>query len=161
MKIRFPIRRSVSVLALGIATAVAAGWVSVANAHPPNANHWLWQTGHCKGYLAKYGIELSDGRTFRALSSKDVFCGGLPYCLYDRSDRGFWYDHFSVAMINGNGIYRTMKMHITGEENYRVDDIRMYGRAKTVAEAGRFRKEAKQAMAAVSRSTQPNCEIQR
>ena len=66
----------------------------------------------------------------------------------------FYYDHFLVALIDGNLVYRTMTLHVTAEKNFRVDKLRVYGRANTVAEVNGFKREASALVARVSRQTQ-------
>ena len=91
-------------------------------------------TGPLQVHLTQYGVQIDDGHSFRATT---VFCGGMPECTYDRSAAKFYYDHFIVALIDGNLVYRTMTLHVTAEKNFRVDKLRVYGRAKTVARSRR------------------------
>ena len=128
-----------------------------AAAHPPGQSKWSWTPALCKSYLTQYGVEIDDGRSFRATT---VFCGGMPACTYDRSAGKFYYDHFIVALIDGNLVYRTMTLHVTAEKNFRVDKLKVYGRAKTVAEVKTFKREASALVARVSRQTQAGCTIE-
>ena len=138
----------VASLALVAASAVAA--------HPPESGRWSWTPALCKSQLKQYGVEIDDGRYFRAAT---VYCGGLPECTYDRSAKQFYYDHFFVAMIDNNLVYRTMNLHLTGKDSYRVDKLRVFGRAKTTAEFNKFQRDASALVAKVSRQTQANCNI--
>ena len=130
---------------------------SLAAAHPPGQSKWSWTPALCKSYLKQYGVQIDDGRSFRATT---VFCGGMPECTYDRSAGKFYYDHFIVALIDGNLVYRTMTLHVTAEKSFRVDKLRVYGRAKTVAEVKTFKREASALVARVSRQTQAGCTIE-
>ena len=56
-----------------------------------------------------------------------------------------YYDHFLVALIDGNLVYRTMTLHVTAEKNFRVDKLRVYGRANTVAEVNGFKRRGERA----------------
>ncbi len=67
---------------------------------------------------------------------------------------------FIVALIDGNLAYRTMTLHVTAEKNFRVDKLKVYGRAKTVAEVKTFKREASALVAKVSRQTQAGCTIE-
>ena len=89
-----------------------------------------------------------------------MFCGGTPECTYDRSAVKSYYDHFIVALIDGNLVYRTMTLHVTAEKDFRVDRLRVYGRAKTVAEVKTFKREASALVTKVSRQTQAGCTIE-
>ena len=84
----------------------------------------------------------------------------MPECTYDRSAGKFYYDHFIVALIDGNLAYRTMTLDVTAEKNFRVDKLKVYGRAKTVAEVKTFKREASALVARVSRQTQAGCTIE-
>ena len=128
-----------------------------AAAHPPGQSKWSWTPALCKSYLKQYGVQIDDGRSFRATA---VFCGGMPECTYDRSGAKFYYDHFIVALIDGNLVYRTMTLHVTAQQNFRVDKLRVYGRATTVAEVKTFKGEASALVAKVSRQTQAGCAIE-
>lgn len=140
-----------------IAIVAALAAAAPAGAHPPGKSDWSWTPALCKSYLKQYGVRIDDGRTFRATS---VFCGGMPKCTYDRSDRKFYYDHFAVAMIDGNLVYRSMVLHVTKKDSFRVDNLRVHGRASTVAEVKRFEKEASALVRGVAQKTQATCKIE-
>jgi len=150
------VKSRLAVVVLVGVTALATS-ASTATSHPGNSGSWLWTPAICKSLLNTYGVEIDDGRTFRALSSRDVFCGGLPYCEYDQSARRYFYDHFAVAMIDGNGVYRTMRMHVVARRNFRVTELRVHGRPQTRAEVTRFRAIARQYIAVRSQATQASC----
>lgn len=144
-------------IAVAVAVVLAAVAVAApAEAHPPGSGKWSWTPALCKSELKKYGVRIDDGRTFRATT---VFCAGLPECVYDRSDRKYYYDHFGVAMIDGNLVYRTLKLHITEKENFRVDHLEVHGRATKTADVARFKREAQALTARLSRQTQADCTI--
>jgi hypothetical protein len=136
---------------------VALALAAPAGAHAPGSGEWTWTPALCKSNLKNWGVEIDDGRTFRAAFA---FCGGMPECLYDRSDRRYYYDHFFVAMIDNNLVYRTMVLHVTGEDDFRADKLRVHGRAKTTAELRRFQREASAIVAGVSRKTQATCTVE-
>lgn len=145
-------RLLIPVLVVAALTAASPG-----AAHPPGKSEWSWTPALCKSYLKQYGVRIDDGRSFRATS---VFCGGMPECVYDRSDGKFYYDHFLVAMLDGNLVYRTMTLHVTKEDNFRVDKLRVYGRATTTAEVRKFEREAGALVRSVSKKTQASCRIE-
>jgi len=70
------------------------------------------------------------------------------------------HDHFFVAMIDGNLVYRTMTLHVTKQDNFRVSDLRVHGRAKTLADKRRFERDARATVASISRTTQADCTIE-
>lgn len=146
--------RLVLTVAVVLATVAAA---APASAHPPGSGKWSWTPALCKSELKRYGVRIDDGRTFRATT---VFCAGMPECVYDRSDRKHYYDHFAVAMIDGNLVYRTLKLHITAKDNFRVDQLKVHGRATTTAEVSRFKREAQTLIARIARQTQADCTIE-
>jgi hypothetical protein len=146
-------RSALTVIVISLALVAAS---SVA-AHPPGSGRWSWTPALCKSQLKQYGVRIDDGRYFRAAT---VFCGGLPECIYDQSAKRYYYDHFFVALIDNNLVYRTMTLHLTGENRYRVDKLRVYGRAETVAEVRKFERESRELVAKVSRSTQASCKIE-
>lgn len=149
--------RTTLLVAVVLATVVAVAVVAPAAAHPPGSGKWSWTPALCKSELKRYGVRIDDGRTFRATS---VFCAGMPECVYDRSDRKHYYDHFAVAMIDGNLVFRTLKLHITAKDNFRVDQLKVHGRATTTAEVSRFRREAQTLIARIARQTQADCTIE-
>jgi hypothetical protein len=151
------VRRRASILTA--ATVAAGALATTAGAHPPGSGDWLWTPTKCKGELVKYGVRISDGRTFRALSANDVFCGGKPYCEYDLSENKHFYDHFAVALIDRNLVYRTMTLHITQKDNYKVTDIRVVGNIDTKSDRDRFHAAAQAYAAAISRQTQAGCKL--
>ena len=144
-------------LAVPIVVLAALVAVTPASPHPPGKSEWSWTPALCKSYLKQYGVRIDDGRTFRATTA---YCGGLPECVYDRSDKKFYYDHFLVAMIDGNLVYRSMVLHVIKEESFRVDRLRVHGRAKTMAEVRKFEREASALVRDVSRKTQAGCRIE-
>jgi hypothetical protein len=146
-------RPALTALVVSLALVVASGVA----AHPPGSGKWSWTPALCKSQLKQYGVEIDDGRYFRAAA---VYCGGLPECTYDRSAKRFYYDHFSVAMIDNNLVYRTLKLHLTGRDSYRVDNLRVYGRATTTAEVRKFQRDASALVAKISRQTQADCTIE-
>lgn len=146
--------RIVSIVAVVLAAVVVA---APAGAHPPGSGKWSWTPALCKSELKQYGVRIDDGRTFRATT---VFCAGMPKCVYDRSDRKYYYDHFAVAMIDGNLVFRTLKLHITAKENFRVDQLEVHGRATTTAEVAGFKREAQALITRLARRTQAGCTIE-
>lgn len=142
---------AVAVVLASVAVAAPAG------AHPPGSGKWSWTPALCKSELKKFGVRIDDGRTFRATT---VFCAGMPECVYDRGDRKHYYDHFAVAMIDGNLVYRTLTLHITAKDNFRVDQLEVHGRATTTAEVRRFTREAQALIARLARQTQASCTIE-
>ena len=84
----------------------------------------------------------------------------MPACLYDQSAGKYYYDHFVVAMIDNNLVYRTMRLHITEKDNFSVDQLRVYGKAKTTTDLAAFRREAQTLVAKVAKKTQASCTLQ-
>lgn len=144
-------RLALAAAALFLFSATSAG------AHGPGAGRWSWTPALCKSFLVTDGVRIDDGRVFRA---SRVFCGGKPECTYDRSERKHYYDHFFVALIDNNLVFRTMDLHVTAKSNFRVDGLRVYGRAETKADVARFETRIKASVAQVSRATQPTCKVE-
>jgi hypothetical protein len=130
---------------------------TTAAANPPGASGWTWTPALCKSYLLKYGVRIDDGRYFRANSSRDVTCAGRPYCEFDQSTQTYYYDHFIVAMVDRNLVYRTMLLHITGEDDFRVTQLRVYGAVDTVAELQDVRARARALVTLEAKRVQPTC----
>ena len=149
--------RPLRILILTTCVVLALVAAAPSSAHAPGASDWTWTPALCKSNLKNWGVEIDDGRTFRAAFA---FCGGMPECLYDRSDRRYFYDHFFVAMIDNNLVYRTMRLHVTGEDSFRVDKLQVHGRAKTTAELRKFQRDASAIVAGVSRETQATCTVE-
>lgn len=152
MRSSVPVFISVLALALG-----ALAFTAPAGAHAPGASEWSWTPALCKSYLKQYGVEIDDGRSFRAAT---VYCAGLPECVFDRSAQKFYYDHFVVALIDNNLVYRTMRLHVTEKESFRVDRLRVFGKAKTTAELATFKREGQALAARIARTTQASCTIE-
>ncbi len=106
-------KKAAAVLALAVGL-VAAG---AGNA----AKGWYWTPGLCKTNLIHRGVSLADGRSFRAV---DVRCFGQPTCWID--DNVVRYDHFDVAMLDGNGAVRTHRVVVTGKSAASVSAVRVW-----------------------------------
>lgn len=148
--------RSLIVTLASLATLLTLA--TSASAHAPGASDWSWTPALCKSTLKQYGVEIDDGRTFRAAS---VFCAGLPKCTYSRSGQVFYYDHFVVAMIDNNLVYRTMRLHVTGKYDFRADNLRVYGSATTTAELAAFKREARALTTGIAKKTQAYCSVEK
>lgn len=146
------IRRSLALVAALVVCAVAA---SAASAHANGDS--IWTPGACKADLVKYGVETGDGRTFRALSARDVFCVGQPYCEFKRANGAFYYDHFVVLMVDRNFVYRTMVMHVISDDYYELTELRTHGRVDSVGELARFRANARGVARAAAVDAQQDC----
>jgi hypothetical protein len=117
----------------------------------------MWTPALCKSYLLKYGVEIDDGRIFRANSARDVFCAGRPYCEFDQSAQKYYYDHFLVALVDRNLVYRTMLLHVTAERDFRVTQLRVYGTVDTVKDLQTFRATSRALVQRTARQVQPSC----
>lgn len=95
-----------------LAASALAGMARVSSASATShANGWYWPPSLCKSQLLNHGVSLDDGRYVRALAVK---CFGRYPCVIDHRDRIIRYDHFSVIMLDRNGIVRTLDLTATG-----------------------------------------------
>jgi len=113
--------------AAGLAAAVAAAAVVASGPAGGRvaSNGWYWTPGLCKSALINRGVTLSNGRYFRAAR---VQCFGRPTCWIDGNV--VRYDHFDIAMLDRNGVVRTVSMQVTGKTDATFTDMRVWPQAR-------------------------------
>jgi hypothetical protein len=116
--------RSAFVLAC-VAVIAALGSAGSSSAQ---RDEWVWTPGLCKSNLKRYGVRLTDGRTF---SIADAFCvgrGGQQHCQWNSSYTKRLYDAFLVVVRSYDGVVRVANLYPTGKNEYELDGIRVIGR---------------------------------
>ncbi|HEY2776874.1 MAG TPA: hypothetical protein VGI77_03155 [Gaiellaceae bacterium] len=90
---------------------------------------WYWTPGLCKSELAKFGMQLTDGRVFHVANAFCVGSGGTATCEWSSGRRYRLYDRFSAFVRSNDGVVRTFVLHPTARSaGYRADSFKALGR---------------------------------
>jgi hypothetical protein len=111
-----------------VCVATILGVLASATSGSAQRGEWAWSPGLCKSNLKRFGVELTDGRTFKIA---DAFCvgrGGQSHCQWNSSYTKRLYDAFFVVVRSYDGVVRIANLYTTGEREYELDGIRVIGR---------------------------------
>lgn len=86
---------------------------------------WFWSPGLCKDLLQKYGVRLSDGRTFAVSKAFCAGFGGREHCRWNSSRTKRFYDKLLVAARSPSGYVRTMVLYTIARDDYELTQIKL------------------------------------
>jgi hypothetical protein len=117
---------------LVLAGATSAALTSAAQATPKTVaasqvDTWFWTPGWCKSDVQRFGMRISDGRTFNIERSFCVGIGGQASCAWNNSYSQRLYSRFAVFSYSYDGAVRGFRLHPTGRTGYEATRLRILG----------------------------------
>jgi hypothetical protein len=121
-------RRRLAVLFAVLLGTVGFGTLHVGAGVSSSATHaavpWYWTPSLCKSNLQRYGMKLSDGRTFNVAKAFCVGKGGTQWCMWSSSHSTRLYGAFTAYARSFDGVVRQFDLFTVTRENYRALNIR-------------------------------------